>query len=864
MKKQILSILKNVNKPSRYIGQEVGSFNKNWDLSAVKAVLAFPDLYEIGISNLGLRILYDKINNYKEKVFLADRVYAPEIDFKNQLKENNIPLYGVESFKPVKDFDLMAFSLQYELSYPTILAMFDMSGIPIKSADRDESHPIVAAGGPGSYNPLPISEFIDVFIIGDGESVIIEIMEEISSAKINSLSRKDILTNLSKMNGVYVPSIGASTVSKRIDDIDNTDYPVKFPVPYSQAVHDRAVIEIRRGCGRMCRFCQPCFVNLPVRERSAHNVVELTDNILKNTGYDEYSLLSLSSNDYKNIEHLVKTLNDKHACTGASVSLPSQRADKFSLELAQLVQSVRKSTITFAPEAGSQRLRDVINKNLTESQILDAVLSAYKAGWHAVKLYFMIGLPTETIDDLEEIVNLLKKIKDAARSLKNEMGLRKYLSLTCTISIYVPKPFTPFQWWGQDTVQAMNEKIRYLRDRTKPIKDVKLNFHDSFLSQLEAVFSRGDSNLNKLIEKVYEDGSYLDAWREHFNKELWINAAEAVNINLEDYACKKFELDEQLYWDFIDVGVDKQWLKEEYKAAMDFKNSIPCDETCSTCGVCENFNVSPSLKSHLQILPESNDNTEQNSLNSPRLTGEKGKPHNKQVSKYRIKLQKVGDLRFISHLDWQKLFYSAVRKSGIKINFSEGFNPSPKISLAVALPIFVEGKEEFAEIELLEELKIEEIKDKINEFLPENSKILEIVKISKDIPSVEKTVAWAKYCAMPTNFEIFEKFNIKSIVKNHLLKENIIIEKHSNKKESKQIDIRPAIHSLIVDESNGQQKLVFIIRTSNSDGTLRADVFLENLLEQIDESNTDSLSYHQNDWHIVREKLLNNEFNELF
>ncbi|NLF83313.1 MAG: TIGR03960 family B12-binding radical SAM protein, partial [Candidatus Gastranaerophilales bacterium] len=529
-----------INKPSRYIGGEIGSANKDWNSAEARAAFAFPDLYEIGISNLGLRILYDRINNCKNRNFLADRVYAPETDFRDCLKEEGLLLYGLESKKPLSEFDVIAFSLQYELSYPTLLSMLELGGIPYKNEERNDSHPIVIAGGPGSYNPEPVADFIDAFIIGDGETVIIEIMETVQSAKKSRLTRLETLKKLADLRGVYVPVVydGTKMVEKRIEDIDNTDYPVDFPVPFSSAVHDRAVIEIRRGCGRMCRFCQPCFVNFPVRERSPQNIIRLTDEVLKNTGYEEYSLLSLSSNDYKGIETLVKTLNDAHSRKGISLSLPSQRADRFSLELAELIQSVRKSTVTIAPEAGTQRLRNVINKNLTERQIIEAAMSTYKAGWQNIKLYFMIGLPTETFEDLDGIYELLKTIMTEARQVKSELGLKKNLSITCTVSIFVPKPFTPFQWTGQDNHDVLYEKIKYLKEKTKNIKGVKLNFHDIFLCRLEAVFSRGDRQLGKLIEAAYQNGSYLDAWREHFNRQVWLDSAEEAGINLEEYAEK--------------------------------------------------------------------------------------------------------------------------------------------------------------------------------------------------------------------------------------------------------------------------------------------------------------------------------------
>lgn len=592
-------LLYRINKPSRYIGGEIGSANKDWHSADARAALAFPDLYEIGISNLGLRILYDKINNYKNGNFLADRVYAPETDFRDCLKVEELLLYGLESKRPLSEFDVIAFSLQYELSYPTLLSMLELGGVPYKNEERNDSHPIVIAGGPGSYNPEPVADFIDAFIIGDGETVIVEIMETIHSAKKSRLTRLETLKKLADLRGVYVPMVynGAKMVEKRIDDIDNTDYPVDFPVPFSSAVHDRAVIEIRRGCGRMCRFCQPCFVNFPVRERSPKNIIQLTDEVLKNTGYEEYSLLSLSSNDYKGIETLVKTLNDAHSRKGISLSLPSQRADKFSLELAELIQSVRKSTVTIAPEAGTQRLRNVINKNLTEPQIVEAAMSTYKAGWQNIKLYFMIGLPTETYEDLDGIYELLKTIMTEARHVKAELGLKKNLSITCTVSIFVPKPFTPFQWAGQENHNVLYEKIKYLKEKTKSIKGVKLNFHDIFLCRLEAVFSRGDRRLGKLIEAAYRNGSYLDAWREHFNRQIWLDSAEEAGIYLEEYAEKTYTPDDETPWNMLNVGVKKDWLWREYQNALAAKPSVPCEEACSNCGVCQEFGVAPSLQS---------------------------------------------------------------------------------------------------------------------------------------------------------------------------------------------------------------------------------------------------------------------------
>jgi len=864
MQNKIKNILLEVNKPSRYIGGETGSFNKEWDKAKIRVNIAFPDLYEIGISNLGHRILYHVMNTISDD-FLADRSYAPEVDFKEQLRKNNLPLYGVESFKPLCEFDIIAFSLQYELSYPTILSMLEMGNIPVFNKDRTDSDPLIVAGGPGSYNPEPLRDFIDAFIIGDGEEIVIEVLECVKNSKLNNESREETLKNLSKIEGIYVPRFYSlkedfsrpvpissefpEKINKRIVSFDSKYFPVNFPVPYSSSVHDRAVIEIRRGCGRMCRFCQSCFTNLPVRERKPEEVIELTEKLLNNTGYDEYSLLSLSSSDYSNIEPLVCELNRRYAKTGASISLPSQRADAFSLDLANEVQSVRKSALTFAPEAGSQRLRDVINKNLNEDQIMDAVMSAYKAGWGHVKLYFMIGLPTETFEDLDEIINLIKRIKNNSWNLKRELNLNKPLDLTCTMSIFVPKPFTPFQWCAQDSVELINQKIRYLRDKVKFLKGVKLNFHDSFLSQIEAVFARGDRKLGALIEKVWKNGSYLDAWSEHFNKEIWYNAAEELNINFYDYASKKINLDSELPWDIIYIGIDKNWLINEYNKSIQSQVSVPCDEKCAGCGTCTNLGKKPQVLEKVSFLDLKIKD-----------------PENTETYKYRIKIQKTGNLKYISHLDWQRLLYRAFRKANISLDFTKGFNPQPKISIGLALPIFIESTSEFIDIEIKENMQENTLLENMNKVLPDNSKILQVVKIPKKEQCIDKTVCWAKYSATPVELPVNEKIDLECIVKNVIERDNIIIEKQKHKGLKKLIDIRPSIYSINVEKNESFYNLEFILRTGQGESedstcnsvdsvkksvsSLRADDFLKFLTPDIK-------------WNIKREKLFNSSFKEL-
>jgi radical SAM family uncharacterized protein/radical SAM-linked protein len=854
---KIFRILKEVNRPSRYIGQETGSVQKKWDDCAVKTCLLFPDMYEVAVSNLGHRILYHLINSMSgEYDFLVDRTYAPANDFREKLKQENLPLYGVDHFKKLSDYDVIAVSLQYELSYPTFLEMLDMGGIKIKNSQRGNDAPIIIAGGPGCYNPESLSEFVDAFIIGDGEDVLPEILEKIAAYKQQSLKREDIINNLAKIEGIYVPSLyeiqntknglvqkkdfAPAYIKKKISNLDIKNVPVNFPVPYSPSVHDRAVVEIRRGCGRMCRFCQACYVNLPVREQDASCVFNLVEDSLSNTGYEEYSLLSLSSNDYTGIENLVKSLNNRHSQSGASVSLPSQRADTFSLELAAEVQKVRKSTLTFAPEAGSQRLRDVINKNLTKEQIFEAVFSSYKSGWSSVKLYFMIGLPTETYEDLDEIVQLLSDLKYQASQIKRELNLKKHLDLTCTISIFVPKPFTPFQWFGQDSLGVLDEKIQYLKGKARYLKGVRLNFHDSFLCQLEAVFARGDHSLNNLIERAWKKGSYLDAWNEHFNKPLWNEAAEELGISFDEYSQRTFSLDEVLPWDYINTGVSKDWLKKEYENALEDQVTVPCDVKCSNCGVCSSSEVKKTMN-------KSTLSTENEIINN--------KSGESDLFRYRLKISKLGVLKFISHLDWQGLLYKAVRKSGLKVAFTQGFNPSPKISIGVAMPLFIESEGEYADIELLESIDEKLLTDLLNKNLPEDSRVLSLKSIELTAPSVDKFVEWAEYIGTAEKKYLLKNYDLEGTINNILLANEFIIEKKTKKGFTNKIDIRPSVHAVELYEDNEVLKLKFVIKAGQGSNnqdlvSLRSDDFLKNINDEIN-------------WDIKRLKLFDKSFNEL-
>ncbi len=576
------AILRKTERPARYIGGEFGSCNKDFDSCKKRFLLVFPDKYEIGISNFGHKIIYDLIN--KRDDLLCDRLYAPDKDFIDLLKENNKTLYALETKRCPKEFDVVGFGLQYEMCYTTVLKLLEMSDIPICSSQRDLSHPLIIAGGPCTSNPAPMASFIDAFTIGDGEDISIEILEKfVQLKKENKLSRNEILLELSKIQGVYVPLIENNT-TKRIADLTYENHPTMSPIPHFASIQDRATIELRRGCGRLCRFCQASHINLPIRERKKDDIVNLTKEYIKNTGYDEYSLLSLSSNDHGKIEEILKDLNCHFKNTGISVSLPSQRADKFSSGLANLAQGERRATVTIAPEAGTQIMRDRINKNLSEEQIINATISCIKNGWNKIKYYFVIGLPFETYEDLDGIVELIKKVNENCRF----EGL-KYPQITCSISVFVPKPHTPFQWARQNTIEEINKKIEYLKQLKSSVKNVKFNFHNPVMSQLESFMTRGGKDIQEFIFELYKNGSYLDSWDENLDVDMYYKTANKLGLDIEKLATKEFKSDEILPWDKINYGVDKSWLLNEYEKSKQVISTIPCEVKCNNCGVCANL-----------------------------------------------------------------------------------------------------------------------------------------------------------------------------------------------------------------------------------------------------------------------------------
>lgn len=808
---QLEKTLFEVTKPYQYIGGEYLSKQKEIKEDDVTIVFSFPDKYEVGVSNLGVRVLYDAVN--KCEGLVADRAYAPEPDCLSAMEKNNLLLYGVESKKPLKEFDFLGFSLQYELAYPTVLRMLELSDIPVLRKDRTDKDPIIVAGGPCCYNPKPMSDFIDLFLIGDGEDLNVELMRKYK--EIRHLPREKRLFELAKIKGVYSPELNNKTV-KRISQLTNDNLPLTNPIPYSSCIHDRTIIEIRRGCGRMCRFCQPGHVTLPIRERKAEDIINAVDKATQISGYDEYSLLSLSSNDYTNIEPIIEELNSMMCERKVSVSLPSQRIDRYNEHLAQMVRGIRKSTITLAPEAGSQRLRNVINKNLSEEQILDTVLHCYKAGADSIKLYFILGLPTETKADIEEMAALLSKIRWKSTQIKKEMNITNPLKLTCTVSIFVPKPFTPFQRHSQNTNAEIKEKLSYLLSLTDKIKNVKINYHNPFVSRLEAALARGSEKFCDFIYRIYKKGAYLTSWDEYLNYSEWEETAQESGISFEEEASRQYAKEDILPWEIIDMGITREWFEQEYEKALRSENTTPCEFNCVKCGVCTR------LKTHKVI----------DKKYTPKIKEISKKIDNETPFRYRLKLTKENDLRYLSHLDWQNTIIKSLYRSGLKLNFSKGFNPTPKISLGIALPVFIESITEFVDIEIFDEITEEELKNKLQAVFPNQIRILGIKQTERNVQSIDTLAEWAEYEILPVEKNVYD---IKSLLYDINTKfsenEELLIEKKNKKGITKSINIKPSI-KLIQERDN---KIVAVLKTGQSIEIppLRPDIAMTLFLPEI-------------------------------
>ncbi len=598
--KDVEKLLLKVQKPGRYVGGEINSVIKNKEEVSVRFAFCFPDTYEIGMSHLGLKILYGAMNQVPD--FWCERVFAPWVDMEALMIEEDIPLYALESGDPVKEFDFIGFTLQYELSYSNVLNMLKLAGIPVRSRDRHGLFNLVVGGGPCACNPEPLADFFDLFFLGDGEEVDLEVMRLYQRCRDQGMEKQEFLRLASQIEGVYVPSLyevryredgtilsytpkdGApATVKKRVMlDLDSAYYPDSMVVPVVDIVHDRISEEVLRGCIRGCRFCQAGFLYRPFREKSIQTIDSQCRALCESTGYDEISLASLSTSDYSRLNDLIDTLHCWTVEKKVSLSLPSLRVDGFSPELMDRINSVRKSGLTFAPEAGSQRMRDVINKNVTEEELLHTVGVAFRAGWKKIKLYFMIGLPTETMEDIDAILKLGQRVVDAFYQEKDRPG-GKGVEVTLSAAAFVPKPFTPFQWFGQDSMETLRKKQHALKDHV-PSKRMTVNYHDAKTSYLEAVFARGDRRLGAVLELALERGIHFDGWESCFDFEKWMSLFEELGIDPDFYCARHREFSEVLPWDHLDYGIKKEFLERECRRAFEGKTTPNCREECSGCG----------------------------------------------------------------------------------------------------------------------------------------------------------------------------------------------------------------------------------------------------------------------------------------
>jgi radical SAM family uncharacterized protein/radical SAM-linked protein len=731
------------------------------------------------MSHLGIRILYHILNGIEG--VSCERVFTPWIDMEKILREKEVLLSSLESSTPLRDFDILGFSLQYELCFSNVLTMLELSRIPFFSKDRDDRFPLVIAGGPNTFNPAPVADFFDAFVIGDGEEVVIEMSHLALRTKEGGGRKEDLLKSLNQLEGIYVPAVppeGRKVRKRMVSNLDRAPYPVCPIVPYMKVVHDRLSIEIARGCKRGCRFCEAGFIHRPYRERSSKSIEDLVKASLKSTGYEEFSLLSLSAGDYSSIGLLLSTLMDDNESRRVAASFPSLRIESILGTLAEQVKRVRKTGFTIAPEAGTERLRKVINKELDENVLFEGGAELFSKGWRNIKLYFMMGLPTEREEDLRGIIELSKRLS------RVDTQKKIHPTVNVSVSTFVPKPHTPFQWEAQTPLDEMKEKLSFLKHQARE-GHLHLKWQDPHLSYLEGIFSTGGRDLSRVLVEAHRLGCRFDGWSDQFHYGSWEKAFEKMGVEMDRHTRRR-SLEDNLPWSFVETGVTTQFLWEEYQKGLRGEVSPPCQEgPCHRCGVCDGEEI--TLRQFPAI--ESTSSGSKAQQQSPK------KPTRRKV---RLRFKKEGDLRFISHLELASLFHRTSKRADLPLGYSEGFHPMPRIIFASALPVGVESLAEVVELELEGTLLASEVKEKLNQGLPPGIEIIEAqeVPLSSPItPLIHRSIYWIRLD------QALAKEEVEKRIQKALSAEELLIHQERKGKQ-REVDILPQIEAVRVTSKN--------------------------------------------------------------